>query len=66
MSKVEAVRVYPGGRRELRMTEPENVVSAARAKDQLNKGHVVYVTLADLRQLDRVWQPSKKEAGSGN
>lgn len=58
--KVEAVKVWPGGRRELRMTDPNNVVTPARAKSQLDKSRAVYVTVRDLWELERTWKPSKK------
>ncbi len=56
--KVEAFRIYPGGRTEYRPTEPANIVTPARAIDQLKRGSVVYVgSLQDLYAVQRKWKP---------
>lgn len=55
-TKFEAIRVYPGGREELRMTTAENILSVDDAIVELRR-RAVYVRVRDLVELKRRWQP---------
>lgn len=54
---VQAVKVYPGGRKSVRLTHIDNVVTVDKAVELLEQGSMVYIAEESLRELLRRWQP---------
>jgi hypothetical protein len=52
--RVKAVRIYPGGREELRDTVDENVLSVDEAIERIGRGFYVYVKPGDLDEFRRL------------
>lgn len=57
---VQAVKVYPGGRKSLRLTHVVNVVNVDKAVELLEQGSMVYVAEDVLPELLRRWKPFTK------
>lgn len=57
---VQVIQVYPGGRRQERITHRDNVVSVDRAIELLEQGSMVYIAEDSLPELLRRWKPFTK------
>ncbi len=60
--KVLAILVYPGGRREQRLTNPDWVVAdLEQAAQEIGEGHATYIDPEDLAELmELLWDDEDK------
>jgi hypothetical protein len=54
---VQAVKLYPGGRKSLRLTRAANLVDVDTAIASLGQGSAVYISEESLPELKRRWKP---------